>query len=63
MPTTMIRSKVKYKKISDDDGYIDAQVGDNDALWQFKLIHSLIVAAWAGGYMVQAKIKINVYQS
>ncbi|XP_058961856.2 transmembrane protein 230-like [Pocillopora verrucosa] len=25
MPTTMIRSKVKYKKISDDDGYIDAQ--------------------------------------
>lgn len=26
MPTTMIRSKVKYKKISDDDGYIDAQV-------------------------------------
>ena len=26
MPTTMIRSKVKYKKISNDDGYIDAQV-------------------------------------
>lgn len=25
MPTTMIRSKVKYKKISNDDGYIDAQ--------------------------------------
>ena len=32
MPTTKIRSKVKYKKISDDDGYIDAQVGDNGAL-------------------------------
>ena len=28
MPTTMIRSKVKYKKISNDDGYIDAQVCD-----------------------------------
>ena len=26
MTTTMIRSKVKYKKLSPDDGYIDAQV-------------------------------------
>lgn len=28
MATTMIRSKVKYKKISNDDDYIDAQVCD-----------------------------------
>ena len=26
MKTTMIRSKVKYEKVSPDDGYIDAQV-------------------------------------
>ena len=27
MPTTKIRTQVKYQKISSDDGYIDAQVG------------------------------------
>ena len=42
MPTTMIRSKVKYKKISDDDGYIDAQVGDN-SLMLFDISNSLIL--------------------
>ena len=31
----MIRSKVKYKKISNDDGYIDAQVS------KFSLVRTL----------------------
>ena len=29
----MIRSKVKYKKISNDDGYIDAQVSKFSLVW------------------------------
>lgn len=29
----MIRSKVKYKKISNDDGYIDAQVSKFLLVW------------------------------
>ena len=43
MPTTMIRSKVKYKKISDDDGYIDAQVGDNSLMLLFDISNSFIL--------------------
>ena len=29
----MIRSKVKYKKISNDDGYVDAQVSKFSLVW------------------------------
>ena len=29
----MIRSKVKYKKISNDDGYVDAQVSKFSLIW------------------------------
>lgn len=29
MPATKIRTQVKYQKISNDDGYIDAQVCEN----------------------------------
>lgn len=34
MPTTKIRTQVKYQKISNDDGYIDAQVCEMKLLQQ-----------------------------